>query len=146
MLFRLIRGTIERDPGKAHIWVRRWAIVLTLFIAAVTIIIDLITLINTFLGGEITMRFGIKVAIVLLIALGVFLHFLADQKGFWMLHPKKANMVGIAVAVLSLVTVISGFFIVGSPSHVRMLRYDDQKVSDLQVIQSQVVSYWQMKG
>ena len=145
IIFRFIRSSIEKEPGKANTWVRRWAIVLTIFIATITILIDLITLINTFLGGEITMRFGLKVAVVLLVALGVFLHFLADQKGYWLLNPKKANMVGIAVGILTLVSIISGFFIIGTPSHVRMLRYDEQKVQDLTGMQYQIVNYWQLK-
>jgi hypothetical protein len=145
ILFRLIRGTIIAESAKEHIWVRRWAIVLTLFIAALTILIDLVTLINTFLGGEISVRFGLKVAIVLLIALGVFLHFLADQRGYWIKYPKKANWVGIAVGVLAAVSVISGFFIIGTPTHVRMLRFDEQKVQDLQSMQYQVTNYYQVK-
>lgn len=144
-LFYFIRTSIRDEAGKANVWVRRWAIVLTLFIAAVTILIDLITLINTFLGGEISVRFGLKVLVVLLVALGVFLHFLADQKGYWIANRKKANMIGIAVGVLALITVVSGFFIIGTPGHVRMLRYDEQKVQDLQNMQYQVVNYWQMK-
>lgn len=144
-LFYFIRASIAEEAGKAQIWVRRWAIVLTLFIAAITILIDLITLVNTFLGGEISTRFGLKVFVVLLVALGVFLHFLADQKGYWILNRTKANLIGIAVGVLALITVISGFFIIGTPSHVRMLRYDEQKVQDLQSMQYQVLNYWQMK-
>lgn len=145
VLFRLIRRSITEEAGKAHIWVRHWAIVLTLFIAAITILIDLITLINTFLGGEISIRFGLKVLIVLLVAVGVFLHFLADQKGYWVRNPKKANWVGIGVGVLTLVSIVSGFFIVGTPTHVRMLRYDEQKVQDLQSMQYQVINYYQTK-
>ncbi len=145
VLFRLIRGTIAADAGKAAIWVRRWAIVLTLFIATVTILIDLITLVNTFLGGEVTVRFVLKVAVVLLVALGVFLHFLADLKGYWLREAKRANMVGIAVLIAALAAVVSGFLVFGSPTHVRMLKLDAQRVQDLQLIQSQVVTYWQQK-
>lgn len=145
LLLRLIRTSITNEPGKANIWVRRWALGLTLFIATITILIDLITLINTFLGGEITMRFGLKVVLVLLVAIGVFLHFLADFKGYWILNGKKANFVGIGVIILTLAVIVSGFFIIGTPGHVRMLRYDDQKVSDLQNIQYQIVNYWQQK-
>lgn len=144
-LFYFIRASIVEEAGRAQVWVRRWAIVLTLFIAAITILVDLITLINTFLGGEISIRFGLKVAVVLLVALGVFLHFLADQRGYWLVNVKKANMVGIAVGILAFVSVVSGFFIIGTPGHVRMLRYDEQKVQDLQSMQYQVLNYWQMK-
>ncbi len=42
--------------------------------------------------------------------------------------------------------IVAGFFVVGSPKTERMRRFDDQRVSDLQTIQSQVVYYWQQKG
>jgi hypothetical protein len=142
---RLIRASIGEEPGKAGIWVRRWALVLTLFIATVTILVDLVTLINTFLGGEITVRFGLKVAVVLLVAFGVFLHFLADLKGYWIANTKKANLVGMGVGILALATIVAGFFIIGTPGHVRLLRFDDQKVQDLASIQSQAVYYYQQK-
>lgn len=144
-LFYVIRRSIAQEAGKAHIWVRRWAIVLTLFIAAITILIDLITLINTFLGGEITIRFGLKVLVVLLVAIGVFVHFLADQRGYWLTHTKKAYLVGMAVLALTAVAIVSGFFIIGTPQQVRAQKYDAQRVNDLQSIQSQVLAYWQQK-
>lgn len=146
ILLRIIRRTIVKEPGKAEVWVRRWALVLTIFIAVAVILIDLITLITTFLGGELSARFGLKVAIVLLVALGVFMHFLADLKGYWIQNAKKANLVGIGVGVLAIVSVVAGFFIIGTPGEIRMLRYDEQKVSDLQSIQYQVVNYYQQKG
>lgn len=145
VLSRLIRSSIAAEPGKASIWVRRWALGLTLFIATVTILIDLITLINTFLGGEITIRFGLKVLVVLLVALGVFMHYLADLRGYWIANNKKANTVGIAVLVLAILGVVSGFFILGTPSDIRSLRYDEQRVNDLRSIQYQLIDYWRVK-
>jgi len=145
ILAHLIRKTILKEPGKANIWVRRWALGLTLFLASVTILADLVTLIMTFLGGEITIRFGLKVAVVLLIALSVFLHFLADLKGYWLQNVKKAGLISSSVLAMALVSVIAGFFIIGTPGEIRMLRFDEQKVSDLQSIQYQIVNYYQQK-
>lgn len=145
ILLRVIRGTILREPSKAATWVRRWALVLTIFIAGATVVIDLITLITTFLGGELSMRFLLKVLIVLLVALGVSLHFLADLRGYWMENARKANSIGIAVAVLVLAAIIAGFFIIGSPQDIRLMRYDEQKVADLQNMQYQLLNYWQQK-
>lgn len=145
ILMRFIRSGIEKEPGKATIWVRRWAIMLTVFLALLTALIDLITVLNTFLGGEGSERFFLKAAVVLLIALGVFLHFMADFKGYWITHSKKANLVGIGVGILTIFAIVSGFFIIGTPSDIRMLRYDEQKVQDLQNIQYQVLNYWQLK-
>ncbi|MES2668383.1 MAG: DUF5671 domain-containing protein [Patescibacteria group bacterium] len=146
VLLHLIRRTILKEPGKAEIWVRRWALVLTVFIAIVVMLIDLITLITTFLGGELSTRFALKVAVVLLVALFVFMHFLADLKGYWLENPKKAGIISSAVLALSLLVVAAGFFIIGTPGEIRNLRYDEQKVSDLQTIQYQVINLYQQKG
>ncbi|CAN5689792.1 hypothetical protein BH11PAT2_BH11PAT2_04350 [soil metagenome] len=145
VLFRIIRKISEEDSSKLHTWVRRWALVLTIFIASVTILIDLITLVTTFLGGEITIRFALKAGVILLIALGIFLHFVADMKGYWIAQPKRATIIGIAFGVVAAVVVIAGFFIVGTPQQARLLRYDEQKVQDLQSIQYQITDYYQLK-
>jgi hypothetical protein len=146
VLLRLIRKDIAKEHGKADLWIRRWALFLTIFIAGLTVVVDLITLINYFLGGEITQRFVYKVAVVLLVASAVFMHFLADLWGYWIQNPAKARMIGFAAGALVLASIVSGFFIIGSPTTVRLQRFDAQKVSDLQTIQWQVINYYQTKG
>lgn len=146
VLMRLIRKSIERDGTRAEIWVRRWALYLTLFIAGATLVIDLITLVNTFLGGELTARFLLKVLVVFLVVGAAFLHFLSDIRGYWVAYPKKARMVGYGAGLAIALSIISGFFIIGSPMEARLYRFDEQKVSDLQTMQWQVVNYYQQKG
>lgn len=145
ILMRLVRKDIEQEPAKSELWVRRWALVLTVFIAGAAVVGDLITLINYFLGGDLTMRFVLKVLVLLLVAGAVFLHFLADLRGYWVANPKRAQMVGWAAGIVVLAAIVAGFFIMGSPSQVRLYRFDAQKVSDLQSIQWQIVNYWQQK-
>ena len=146
LVMRFIRSDISLDAGKADIWVRRWALILTLFVAGITVAIDLIMLLTTFLNGEaFTTAFLLKVAVVFLIASGVFMHFIADLRGYWTANPLKKRYVMIGVAVLTVFTIVAGFFIVGTPAQARLARFDAQKVQDLQNIQSQVVSYWQAK-
>jgi hypothetical protein len=145
VLLRFIRKGIERDPSRGEIWIRRWALVFTVFLATIGAAVDLITLINYFLGGDLTTRFVLKVAVVFLVAAGFFMHFLADIWGYWNKNPQYARMVGWAAAAVVLITIVSGFFLMGSPSQIRMMRFDDQKVMDLQNIQSQVTYYWQSK-
>lgn len=145
VLMRLIRSDIAREPVKNELWVRRWALVLTVFVAGAAVVGDLITLINYFLGGELTTRFILKVLVLLAVAGAVFMHFLADLRGYWNANPGRAKMVGIGAAVAVLLAIISGFFILGSPMEMRLMRLDAQRVSDLQSIQWQVVSFWQQK-
>lgn len=144
-LMRVIRGTIAQDATRRDIWVRRWALFLTLFVAGATMAGDLITLIMYFLNGDVTLRFLLKVLVLLLVSGGVFAHFLADLRGYWEQNPARAKMLGWASVLVVALTIIAGFFIVGTPWQARLYRYDDQKVSDLQNIQYQIVNYWQSK-
>ena len=142
----IIRRGIALDPSKKDIWVRRWAIILTLFVAGASIAIDIITLLTSFLSGdEITTAFALKVLIVFLVAVAVFMHFIADLKGYWDRYRARERYVCTAVGILAAVAVIAGFFIVGTPYEARQMRFDAQRVTDLQSIQGQVVNYWQSK-
>jgi hypothetical protein len=146
ILMRTIRRDIARDHSRGEIWVRRWALFLTLFIAGLTIAIDLIVLLTTFLSGEeLSARFLLKVLVVLLVAGAGFLHFIADIKGYWTMNTQYARYIHYAVALLVVLTILAGFFIVGTPAEARKARLDTQRISDLQNIQWQVVNYWQQK-
>jgi hypothetical protein len=146
VLMRLIRRDIAQDASRAETWVRRWALYLTVFAAGAAIVIDLIVLLTTFLSGEdLAARFVLKVLVVLLVAGGGFLHFYSDIRGYWVKNPGRARMVNYGVGLLIVASIIAGFFIIGTPQEARQYRYDEQKVSDLQNIQWQLVNYWQQK-
>ncbi len=146
LLMRLIRREIAHDSSRAQVWVRRWALFLTLFIAGLTIAIDLIVLITNFLNGEsLTAAFVLKVVVVLLVAGAIFLHFMADLWGYWIKNPHYARSVTWAVGALIVLSILAGFFIIGTPSQARQQRLDDQRVNDLMSIQSQVLNFYQSK-
>lgn len=146
ILMRTIRRAIERDPSRAEVWVRRWALFLTVFFAGATIVVDLIVLLNTFLSGEeLSVRFLLKVLVVLLVASAGFMHFLADIWGYWSKFPAYARYINWATGLLVVLTVLAGFLIIGSPAEQRAYRIDAQRISDLQSIQQQVVYIYQQK-
>ena len=147
ILMRVIRRNIQIDSSRNEIWVRRWALFLTVFLAGATIVIDLIILLNTFLsGGELTTAFLLKVLVVLLVAGAGFMHFLADLWGYWEKNPAYARYINWATGVLVVLTIGAGFLIIGSPQSQRQYRIDEQRVNDLSSIQSAIVySYYQPK-
>jgi hypothetical protein len=71
---------IRRDPVKRASKVRRWLTYLTLFIAATVLICDVATLIYNLLGGELTVRFVLKVVTVAMIAGTAFVYYLRDLR------------------------------------------------------------------
>lgn len=146
VLVRVIAKDAVKDPSRREIWVRRWAVIFTLFIAGVAIAGDLIMLLTSFLSGEaLTTAFLLKVLIVLLVAAGTFMHFTADLKGYWVKYPERRRLVSVGVALLAVVSIVGGFFIVGTPQQARSARFDDQRINDLQNMQSQVTYYYQAK-
>ncbi len=146
----ILEWFIHRDyrkmPEKMNLWIRRWRIHLTLFLAGATILGDLITLINTYLSGEISVRFFYKVIAVLVIAGVIFAYYLFDR----MDATKKGQGIRYSLAgaglLVVLIAVIGGFVAVGSPGKQRAIRFDNQRIYDLQNIQGQVLSQWQTKG
>ena len=49
------------------------------------------------------------------------------------------------IIIIVTVTVIGGFFVVGSPQQERLRRFDERRIQDLQVIQSEIINYWMRK-
>jgi hypothetical protein len=74
----LIARLVRADPTKRASRVRRQLTYITLFIAACVLIGDVISVVYSFLGGELTTRFVLKVMTVGLIAGSVFGYYLSD--------------------------------------------------------------------
>jgi len=75
---RLVGRNMAADPNKRHSKVRRWLTYMTLFVAAGALIGDVISLIYSLLGGDMTIRFVLKVVVVAFIAGTVFWYYLSD--------------------------------------------------------------------
>lgn len=141
----LIGREFKLDPAKREIRVRKWLWYITLFVSAVTIIVDLIILVNNFLKGELSTQFFLKVLIVLSVAAAVFGYYLWDLR-----HREKRSskpkLLALIVSAVILASIIYGFFLIGLPSSQRARRFDEQRANNLSVIQSEIINYWQQKG
>lgn len=148
-LFWLISWVLNKDytadPMKKTVGVRKWLVYLTLFVAGISMMIDLVVLVNTFLGGEISTRFILKVLSVLVVAGLVFGYYIYDLRHYPTGPSKMLKRFLSGAALLILLSIISGFAVMGSPSTQRKLQFDSQRVSDIQNIEQQVISYWQAK-
>ena len=77
---RLLARELARNPVKRLSAVRRWLTYLTLFLAVTVLVCDLIALVHSLLGGDLTLRFVLKVLVVGAIAGGIFGFYLADLR------------------------------------------------------------------
>ena len=67
-----LEKTYQKYSERRKIWVRKWLIYLTLFIAAGIIIGNFVTLIYNALGGELTLRFLLKVIALFFVTGSIF--------------------------------------------------------------------------
>jgi len=79
-LNRLINRSVETPELTERSMLKKVLTYLTLFLLAITTIIDLITVIYVFLGGDLTARFAIRGIGILVIAAFVYLYYLSDLK------------------------------------------------------------------
>ncbi len=138
----LIAKDLKADHEKQGMWVRKWLLYLTLFVAALTVIIDLITLVNTFLSGEITTRFVLKVLVVLAVATAIFAYYLWELRRDPSVKTQLPKHAAIASSVVVVGAIVASFLLIGSPAKQRDTRMDEQRVWDLQSIQNEVLNYW----
>lgn len=140
----LLAKDMEKFAEKREFKLVKWLVYLTLFVSAITIVIDLITFVYNFLSGELTIQFFLKIFVVLIVAVAVFWYFLWDLKRT-NLHSRTPKVLAWILSLVVVTSVICGFFIVGTPAEQRNHRFDDQRINDLQSLQSQIINYWTQK-
>lgn len=140
----MIRKDYILSPEKLNLKIRKWLLYFTLFAASVTVIIDLITLIYNFLGGDLTARFVFKILVVLIIACLVFWYYLRELKN--KLTSSQIYALTWIVSLVVVISIITGFFTAGSPLKARLWKFDQDRINNLQSIQDQVVYFWQQKN
>ncbi len=140
----ILAKDVKANKEKKEIKIRKWLLYLTLFISAVTIIVDLITFVYHLLDGDLSIKFFLKVLVVLVVAGLVFSYYLWDLKKEE--TNKKLNLIfAYLTAALVILSVALGFFIIGTPAKQRAYHADEQRIQNLQIIQDRVVNYWQLK-
>lgn len=145
LLSWLTYRSYDADSNKKQLSVRKWLTYLTLFVTGAIIAGDLITVIYYFLDGrDFSTSFVLKALSILIVAVIVFGYYLNDLRDKIVSSQRK--IWAIVAGILVLGTIVAGFSVIGSPKTQRLIRYDQQKLSDLQNIQSQIIQYWQTKG
>jgi hypothetical protein len=81
LLWRHLLRAMERDPERGRGRLRRWLIYFSLFLGAVTVLADVITLVYFAFEGELTVRFLLKAGVLFAIAGGVFLYMALNLRG-----------------------------------------------------------------
>lgn len=118
-------GGLSHDSG-----IYKWLTYLMLLISSLTIIGSLITLITSFLDGNYTLPFILKVLTIIIIASSVFGYYLYDlRRKNYNSKDKISISAGIVAIFLVITIVIVGFLNVDSPLQARN-RLEDSKTQE----------------
>lgn len=142
-VLRFLNRDIKKEPAKRDLKIRKWLLYFTLFVTGIIVIGDLVALVYSFMQGDLTLRFVLKVAVILWLAGSIFYYFLTDLHDSAPKGRKIVSWVSIALVVVSLIV---GFAVAGSPASQRARANDERRVADLQSIENQLIWYWQAKG
>lgn len=131
------------SPEKKELRIRKWLLYFTLFVTALIILGDLVALLLNFMRGELTIRFLLKVLTIFFVTGSIFGYYLWELKNKE--FTKKVKTFIYVISAIVGIAVIAGFFVAGSPKTERARRFDEQRIFDLQMLQSEIINYWQRK-
>ncbi len=144
---RVVARALAREPEKRASGVRRWLTYLTLFVAAMVLIGDLVVLVGGLLNGELTRPFLLRALVVFLIAGAVFGHYLGglrrDEAALG--RPAATRWLGPAGALATAVTLIVAMAVIGSPREARVRQLDQIRVSDLERLSGGIASFYAIR-
>lgn len=146
-IFIFISKKIYKDldiyEANRELWIRKWSLSLTMFLLVLMFAITVVVLLQTFLGGEITTRFSLKVIVTLSLSSFAFWFYLKDFQGYFFGEKKLRNIIiNVVIAVVS-ASIIIGLVVAGSPGEMRKIKLDETRVFNLNEIQREVTMYWQ---
>lgn len=135
---------LERDvtafPERRRSRARRWLLTFTLFVAGLVLLGDAIALIYSWLGGDLTIQFLLKLVVMALVSGTVFGYFqnaLSETPS-----SVKSLIIGRFAVLIVVIAVVAGFFSAGSPFQARKERLDEKRTSHLSQIQNQLTTFF----
>lgn len=144
MVLRMWFKKFREEENKVEANLTKWVTYLVLLVSAVVIVGDLITVLYTFLQGEISIRFFFKGLTVLAIAGSIFGFYFLERKRvqYKTEIPRKTFQIfGWSLFSVIVVGIILGFIVAGSPNTERMRTFDSRRSNDLSELASCVSTF-----
>lgn len=131
---------ISKFLYKQDIPVRKMMVYCTLFVAILTLIGTLVSLIYTYLGGELSVRFVLKAASVFAVALALFGYYYYSLRRDYAIKTSLPRIITSLASLVVIVCVVWSVSVIGSPSMMRAKKIDSTRLSDISRIQQEVLN------
>lgn len=134
---------IKKFLYKRDLFIRKVFIYTTLFVTVCTLLGSLVATIYHYLGGELTVRFGLKALAVFVIAGFVFGYYVYALRRDYTKATQIPNILAVLSSLLVLAALVWSVSIIGTPAKMRLMRIDDKRLSDISRIQQEIFSHFQ---
>jgi hypothetical protein len=136
---RVINRQLADRPESADSGVRKWLTDIALVIAATVLLGDAIFFLQSFLHGDLSMRFVLDTLVLFAIVGSIFAYYLSTLRGEPVLTARDRSFTAASAAFVVFV-LVCGFGNLGSPGRQHALSLDDRRVDDLAFIQSRIAA------
>lgn len=134
----LLSGRLDKDSG-----IRKWLTYFILLVSAVVMIGWLIATINSFLNGELTVKFILKSLTAILISALIFSYYLYDiRRGDVSKNNNIVRAYYYGSMAIALVVLAASFFFIDSPLTVREQKFDQTIINKFSQIDSAISAYY----
>lgn len=137
---------ITLHPAKKEVLTRKIFVYSALFVTTLTLAGTLISIIYTYLGGDLSIRFGMKALFIVVLSSVIGGYYYYNLKRDYTKDNKVPLTVALVTSLFVLALVIWSITIIGTPSEVRKMKIDSTRLEHLSNIQQQILYTFQTKG
>jgi hypothetical protein len=142
VITHLINKELQTGEMRPDAGIRKWLTYLILFVSSLVIIGFLIGILNSFLSGELTIKFILKAFSAIFIAAQVFGYYLYDIRRERFSDQVPLRHFRIAFLICLVGALVGGFFVLDTPSTVRSQRQDQERINRLSNISWKVEEHY----
>jgi len=135
---------IRRNETGTYMALTKWLVYLSLLVGGVILLGDAVTVILTYLNGEITVRFILKALALLIIVGSAFYYYILDAKLYWITHESQSKLYALVVSIAVIAILALGFSYSDTPKEVREKATDELQTQNLQDMQWRIVDHYRI--
>jgi len=143
---RQINRELASGGLASHSSIRKWLTYIALFIAAAVAIGDLIFVLNSFLSGEMTLKFLLKSLTIFAIAGGFGAYYFFDLKREDLKRDSTVKAFGVVFILIVLACLTVAFSLIDSPFKAREIREDRERVDEIRNITAEIENFYRENG
>jgi hypothetical protein len=147
-IFVVVSAFINRQlanrPESADSGVRKWLTYIALVIAATVLLGDAIFFLQSFLHGDLTVRFVLDTIVLFAIVGSIFAYYLSTLRGEPVSAARNRGFTA-ASAALVVFALVCGFGNIGSPARQHALSLDERRISDLASIENGISALYRVR-